>query len=170
MAEFCKQGSQKVYRKSKPVREHTHHAGSLYEATPEESSKTHQALSSFNHGDLQPWEDLESLLVASSCLLPVQYYDRVCRRRILGGEQKLMFAVLADALRCYVRFARSRDMQERRQLGELERWFRDNDQSGIFSFKSLCETFGIDANVLRNSLRIAQAHQKWGFRLSDWID
>jgi hypothetical protein len=80
-----------------------------------------------------------------------------------------MFAVLADALRCYVRFARSRDVEERQQLGELECWFGDNDQSGIFSFRSLCETFGIHAEVLRNSLRTVQAREKWEFRLGNCL-
>jgi hypothetical protein len=167
MAEVLQVGLARNFGKGRPVREHTHHAGSFYEAIPDETLKAHQTLSSFNRGDL---EDFEPLLFASSSLLPVQYYDQVSRRRILGGEQKLMFAVLADALRCYVRFASSQDAQERQQLGELECWFRDNTQSGIFSFKSLCETFGIDADVLRNSLRIARACQKWGFRLSDWMD
>jgi hypothetical protein len=59
---YCRQGSQKrSYGKGKPLREHTHHAGSFYEATADESSRAHQALSSFNRRDL---EDLEPLLFA----------------------------------------------------------------------------------------------------------
>jgi hypothetical protein len=152
------------------LREHIDHVWSFYEATAGESSNVPREPPSFNRGNPGPLEDLDTLSFGSSCLLPVQYYDRVCRRRLLSGEEKLMFAVLTDALRCYMQFVTCRNVQERRHLGELECWFRDNDQSGIFSFKSLCQTFGIDANVLRNSLGIAHVRQKLGFRQSDWMD
>ena len=36
-------------------------------------------------------------------LLPVQYYERVVGGRAPSGELKLFFAILEDALRCYVR-------------------------------------------------------------------
>ena len=167
---YCKHDCETSSGKDRLLKERANNVGTFYKKTVDERSKEHQAPSSLNHRDGANSEDLESLLFASSCLLPVQYYGRVCRSRNLGGEQKLMFAVLADALRCYLRFAKPRDVQERQELHELECWFRDNDGSGIFSFKSLCQTFGIDAKVVRTSLRVGRAGEKWGFRRSPWMD
>jgi hypothetical protein len=98
-------------------------------------------------------EGLEAVLFASSCLLPSQYYDQVRRRRVLEGEEALMFAVLEDAIRLYLRCVTPRNFNERQEVSELERWFEGRNQSGIFAFESLCETLGIEPRILRKSLR-----------------
>lgn len=45
-------------------------------------------------------------------ILPVQYYDQIRRPRVLDGEQKLMFAVLEDAVREYLQSGEPRTFQE----------------------------------------------------------
>lgn len=96
--------------------------------------------------------DWEKLLLGS-LILPVQYYDQVRRPRVLDGEHKLMFAVLEDAINEYLQSGDPRNFQELMQRRELEKWFAAEDQSDIFTFGSLCETFGIEPRGLWKSLQ-----------------
>ena len=41
--------------------------------------------------------------VEPDILLPVQYYELTRRRNVLESERKLMFAVLAEAIDCYLK-------------------------------------------------------------------
>lgn len=105
-------------------------------------------------------EDLEASPCASSCLLPVQYFDQLRRPIVDSGEEALMFAVLEDALRRYLRGAGPRSPRERQELAELERWFEGRDQSGIFAFETLCEAFGIEPRDLREALQTQRARMR----------
>ena len=113
--------------------------------------------SSFQTRPLLNREDLEAVLFATSCLLPIQFYDRINSRSILQGEKALMFAVLEDGIQRYLKCTHIRNFHERQELNELELWFDAPEQSSVFSFKSLCESFGIDARILRKSLRWLRA-------------
>jgi hypothetical protein len=63
-------------------------------------------------------------------------------------EQRLMAAVLDDAIDVYRHPARHR----RRARREAETWLRSDDQSWLFSFARICETLGLDPHAVRASL------------------
>jgi hypothetical protein len=67
------------------------------------------------------------------------------------GERKLMQAVLSEAIVCLT--GRSGAARERYQLAaEALRWVRSRDTSWPFSFESICDMLGIDADSLRRRL------------------
>ena len=48
-------------------------------------------------------------------LVPVQFFDLTRRRSMLDGETRLVFAVLEDAIRCYVKTVNSARRCDRRR-------------------------------------------------------
>ena len=70
-----------------------------------------------------------------------------------SGARALMLAVLEDAMRCIQRGRRRRHRQNR-QLTEAEAWVRCDSQEWLFSFASICDVCGIDADALRARLLI----------------
>jgi hypothetical protein len=85
-------------------------------------------------------------------LCPDQYYDIAGRRHFLEAEQALMFAVLRDALECYLGDVTTRDLQRQRAIGEVERRI-DADEDRTFSFVHLCETFNISPSASRTAVK-----------------
>lgn len=86
-------------------------------------------------------------------LVPVQFFDLIRRRSMLDGETRLVFAVLEDAVRCYVKTANSSRRSDREQFDEVQRWF--HAEAGIhspFSFEYVCDVLGIEPTSLRARL------------------
>jgi hypothetical protein len=86
-------------------------------------------------------------------LVPVQFFDLTRRRSMLDGETRLVFAVLEDAVRCYVKTVNSARRSDRDQFDEVQRWFRA--ETGIhspFSFEYVCDVLGIEPESLRSRL------------------
>jgi hypothetical protein len=96
--------------------------------------------------------------IDAGLLLPGQYADLVRRNHVIEGELKLLLAVLEDAIRCYLRYANSKDGERRREFIEVRNWF-DGARAGarrgdIFSFENLCAALGIEPRYLLDRLRI----------------
>lgn len=85
-------------------------------------------------------------------LLPIQYYERVAGGRTTSGEFKLFFAILEDALRCYVRTKHCRTGARRAEFLDARTWFHTRGMLHVFSFESICSFLGIDASWLRSRL------------------
>ena len=85
-------------------------------------------------------------------LLPVQYYDRVAGGNTPSGEFRLFFAILEDALRCYVRSKNCRTGAKRADFLDARRWFFTRGTPHVFSFESICSFLGLDASWLRRRL------------------
>ena len=85
-------------------------------------------------------------------LLPVQYYGRVAGKRATTGEFKLFFAILEDALRCYVRCKGCRSRAERVEFLDVRAWFHNLGAPHVFSFGSTCALLDIDPQCLRSRL------------------
>src|ERR1700693_2245496 len=113
--------------------------------------------------------DWERLLLGS-VMLPVQYYDQLRRPHILEGERKLMFAVLEEGIREYLENGSPRTFHEFQQRRELDDWFAASDQSGVFTFENLCETFGINSRGLWKALQAQRClqHQQEQRRLPSY--
>src|SRR5262249_28027598 len=89
---------------------------------------------------------------ASDVLMPVQYYDGAHRDDPeTQAIKRLMFAVLADAVRCLQTYPQS--CAGRRVFGEAEWWILDRNSDGPFTFHAICETLGIEPDRLRDGLR-----------------
>jgi hypothetical protein len=69
-----------------------------------------------------------------------------------SGELKLFFAILEDALRCYVRARNCRSGAKRAEFVNARIWFHTRGTPHVFSFESVCLFLGIDPNWLRARL------------------
>lgn len=80
-------------------------------------------------------------------ILPAQY-GNMCRKKLPAeGERKLLFAVLEDAIRCYLK---NRDRaQSDPDFLEAAEWLSSDEESGPFSFIRVCEALGINEESLR---------------------
>ena len=92
------------------------------------------------------------LLFEPDVLAPHQYLKNHWRRNPLEPEKALLFAVLAEAVDTYQRYAFSRSSRGRTLFREAEVWFWSEEPDALFSFLSICDVFGLDAEFLRRGL------------------
>jgi len=85
-------------------------------------------------------------------ILPSQYYD-VSGGHRLTGEQRLMLALLADAINVYQQGVLSRNTRKRLLFIDAERWIMGASKSRhAFSFDTVCDALGINCIVLRRRM------------------
>lgn len=78
--------------------------------------------------------------------------DLLQRRSALRAEQRLLFAVLEEAIGTFQRYIDSKDRRGRRLFGEVEEWFGSDDTTRTFAFVSLCDELGLDSVYVRSGL------------------
>jgi len=97
-----------------------------------------------------PWL---SAAFAPDFLVPAQYYDLTRRRSGLDGETRLVYAVLEDAVRCYVKNSGASRGIRHALFTEVQNWFQAHSQvPGLFSFAYVCDVLGVDPDFLRKQL------------------
>jgi hypothetical protein len=89
---------------------------------------------------------------AAAIILPSQYYWALRHRTSLDGERKLMFAVLEEGVRCYLKNMDARSPRKRSLFFEVREWIQAEDNDGPFSFELLCQEFGLESSRMRNAL------------------
>jgi len=88
----------------------------------------------------------------SELILPCQYCH-VSGGSSLSGEQRLMLALLADALNVYQKGAVSGLTQLRRLYVEAERWIlADRTDGNALSFATVCDALSINSWLLRRRI------------------
>jgi hypothetical protein len=85
-------------------------------------------------------------------ILPSQYSDEHRKKFELEGERKLLFAVLEDAIRCYLRDASKASVDRSPAFREAARWLSSGEKSGPFTFINVCEALNINADHLLTGL------------------
>ncbi len=116
----------------------------------------------------QIWQMSEGLQLSSDTavervvglnqVLPCQYFD-VSGGHRLTGEQRLMLALLADALNVYQQGVLSRNTRKRLLFVDAERWITAGAKSRhAFSFDTVCDALGIDPGMLRRRM-LAWKHE-----------
>ena len=82
------------------------------------------------------------------------------------GEQRLMLALLCDAMHAYS--AERARWKRPGRVRELRRWFESDDRSYVFSFESVCDALGLDATYVRRRVLGSQpdpVRRAWGHRV-----
>jgi hypothetical protein len=92
-------------------------------------------------------------LVQPDTMLPSQFFDRVRRRSDLTGEQRLMCAIIEDAVEMYRKNAGVRDPLHEKLFLDAEEWIETHDSTWIFSFETICDVLGLEPDALRRGLR-----------------
>jgi len=96
--------------------------------------------------------ELELELCESAVVLPAQMLWGVRWDADTSGPRALMLAVLEDAVGCIERGRRRTRFQARRLAAEAEAWVRSDDRTYPFSFLSITDVLGIDADTVRARL------------------
>lgn len=89
-------------------------------------------------------------------ILKSQYFDFV-GSRALSSEQRLMLAVLADAINVVQDGNRSPHVRRRSCFAEARHWIFHSSVQCALSFESVCEALRIDADALRQRLKSMSA-------------
>lgn len=78
--------------------------------------------------------------------------ERMSTKDIRGGEEKLLFAVLTNAIEDFQKHVDAKDEIGRKLFQNAEEWFLDRNSDSPFSFASVCETLGLHPDYMRRGL------------------
>ena len=70
-------------------------------------------------------------------------------------EQRLMIALVRDALRCIERYRYARDTRGRRLFAQEAQWVLSNDTDWLYAFARVCESLDLDPEAVRRTLKLA---------------
>ena len=78
--------------------------------------------------------------------------------------QRLLLAVLEDAIRCFQRNCGATSRPRRMLFHEAREWLFDPDGTSFMSCRVVCESLGIEATLMRQYLREWQIRMSRGLR------
>jgi hypothetical protein len=81
-----------------------------------------------------------------------QYFQLFRQKSHFDAEEKLLFAVLTDAIECFQKYLGASAPRRRKLFTEAEAWISRRDSSWPYSFENICEALNIDPNYLRLGL------------------
>jgi hypothetical protein len=95
---------------------------------------------------LQHWKSLTAIDPVDTGLAHSQFI------RAATAEQKLMLAVLENAIEQFQEYALAEDPKGKALLHEVEEWVWDKNSDWFFSFEGICETLQFSPDYLRQGL------------------
>jgi len=107
--------------------------------------------------DEQSRSRTDDLLNQSDIILPSQYFGSLGSVG-LSGEQRLMLAVLVDAINVLQIWKGKGSTRGRLNFAEAAQWVNTRGTLHLFSFDGVCEGLGIDSELLRARLRVMTVH------------
>ena len=78
--------------------------------------------------------------------------EKLFKKDIREGEEKLMLAVLASAIQHFQKYVLSKNEKGRILFQEAEEWFLERGSDGLFSFEYICETLRLHPDYIRQGL------------------
>lgn len=90
-------------------------------------------------------------------ILPPQFFTGAERRRARNAEERLMFAILEDAVTVYCNYCEPATRKQRRTFVSTQRWLTNSDRTWLFSFLRICEALDLDPEYIRKGLRQRRA-------------
>ncbi len=93
----------------------------------------------------------EADLGFTDIILPSQYFGAMGSAK-LCCEQRLMLAVLVDAINILQGWQRAGSARKRRAFADAAQWVNTRGTGYPFSFDSICDALNIDPEVLRRRL------------------
>ena len=76
----------------------------------------------------------------------------VYKKSIREGEERLMLAVLENAVEYFQKYVLARKPSGRQLFREAEEWFLEKNADLFFSFESICETLELHPDYIREGL------------------
>jgi hypothetical protein len=99
----------------------------------------------------------DDILSQADIILPAQYFGTMGSGG-LSGEQRLMLAVLVDAINILQSWQGGKNARKRRNFAEAAQWVNTRGTSHPFSFDSVCDALEIDSELVRSRLRVLTVH------------
>jgi hypothetical protein len=78
----------------------------------------------------------------------------------ISAERDLMFAILADAVDCYAKFAGAHDGRSQRLFADARDWLFCDEAEPTFSFINVCEGLGLDPGYIRRGVQALSKRQR----------
>jgi hypothetical protein len=91
------------------------------------------------------------LLAVTDIILPSQFFGAMGGGS-LCSEQRLMLAVLVDAINILQGWNHLGNVRKRREFAEAAQWVNTKGTNYPFSFDSVCDALSIDSSMLRGRL------------------
>lgn len=87
-------------------------------------------------------------------VLPSQFFASLRGKGFVEGEKRLMAAVLADAVDCYMKHVTATETHARQLFLDAESWiFWEEGVQSLFSFRQICDVLGLEPGYIRQGLR-----------------
>ncbi|MEK7335436.1 MAG: hypothetical protein AAB222_08945, partial [Candidatus Binatota bacterium] len=83
-------------------------------------------------------EQLGSLFQPNT-LVSAQYFDAFRSKVNLEPENRLILAILEDAVYCFQRYVLSQDTRGKAVFYDAEQWITEENRHWIFSFENICD-------------------------------
>ncbi len=90
---------------------------------------------------------------------PEQFFESYRAVSPVAAEERLMLAVIENAMGTYQKYAFARDRRGRGLIAEAAGWIRADDGSWPYSFINICHVLGLESAHLRSGL------DRWRARL-----
>lgn len=75
--------------------------------------------------------------------------DEIFRKTIRHGEERLLLAVLENAIEDYQKYALATDRRGKELFRYAEEWIFETGSSSFFSFENICAHLNLDAGYVR---------------------
>ena len=96
---------------------------------------------------------LRGTVFEDDVMLPEQYFARLCHRADYPGEQRLLLAILEDAVHCFQTNLSARTPRRRHMFEEADEWlFADTCEASV-TFDYVCDVFDLDQECIRAGLQ-----------------
>lgn len=93
------------------------------------------------------------VVLSTEVLTAEQFFARSRLAMPLTGAQRLMLAMVTDAIQCFLKYHDACVPKKRRLFHEAKEWIWSPEQHQLFSFEYVCEHLGLDPAYLRQGLR-----------------
>ena len=78
--------------------------------------------------------------------------ESVYKKSLREGEERLMLAVLENAVEHFQKYVLARKPSGKQLFREAEEWFLDKDSESLYSFENICDTLGFYPDHIRKGL------------------
>ena len=71
-----------------------------------------------------------------------------------AGEERLMLAVLQDAVKCFQEHVLAQHLWEKKLFEEAENWILEKNTNWFFSFENICDNLQLNPDYIRQGLLV----------------
>src|SRR5262245_60263149 len=83
-----------------------------------------------------------------------QIIERLFKKDIREGEERLMLAVLESAVEDFQKYVLARNLRGKQLFQQAEDWFLEKDSEELFTFENVCETLRLHPEHIRKGLMV----------------